>query len=318
MKNPSQKTVSQIFSAIQENHNGLVMDYLSDHPEHLEMLGKGSPFYLDKTPLFYAFQCCNFDLANQLMDIGADVEFQMPVNTNCRTIVGMAIHTHDFVDYETFCRLFELSKKTWSKTRMMEPLFEALSHAATGMYKKNSAAAIISLLIENGADPDYSKRKETPRQYATRMRHEINADVLSLFGIQKPPQPFFMHPDGKHSNAYAALQDVFARIKTIKRMGNERYRFVFNDNVEHPIWFVGDSFEFPFSKLTNDILAKSRLRIPKTMISQCKEGYCRFGIQATAKHLSAFTLLIASEYLGLTKRDMDFLQFVVDRNVNNS
>ncbi len=70
-------TTKRLFQAIQADDRSLIDEILEANEDALEVVGLHNRLVRDKTPLMFALQCMKLDLANYLLDRGADAAAHM-------------------------------------------------------------------------------------------------------------------------------------------------------------------------------------------------------------------------------------------------
>jgi hypothetical protein len=235
-KNGNYKTTKKnhklLFKKVSEGDIEFLTKVLEGNPEIVDVVGEGSSWYLDKTPLMYAFQCGKSDVCNLLIDCGADVNFVMPGGPKtpmCNWAATLAAMYGGA--YPEFMKILKRILAMGADPNLCEESFQrdAMHEAISQCQASNNGHyETVQVLLEAGADPDYRHREWLLRLAADYTYIEggevktrstkLAPEIFSMYGISqeelkaanqqssRPVEPPFLeHPNGDHKKAKSAL-----------------------------------------------------------------------------------------------------------------
>lgn len=171
--------IKKLFVAIEKHDHETVLGFLKKEKNAMEVVGKHNANCRDKTPLMFSLQCEDFELADKLIELGADVNAKMPVGPESSVIQLAVKFGHglnpNFNKWLKFIhKLLELGV---SPTESLWPACHAYN-------KASDRVEVISLLIENGASPEaeVGNTGSTVKELVKVNSQLYSKNVLELFG----------------------------------------------------------------------------------------------------------------------------------------
>lgn len=177
------KHIKLLISAIRKHDNEKVEALLSNYPELISATAKSPPKKDDgQSPLQIAFKVGNFEVANSLINLGADTDFievselnewRAPVLHDAirATIFSCAVLKQDTISFESGKSLLSKcidnganpnKEDSYGNTCLMRSVLDARQMITHPKFEANKDDTIkqlrevFSILIEHGADPDQS------------------------------------------------------------------------------------------------------------------------------------------------------------------
>jgi len=172
--------IKRIFKAIERNDQSTLFTILSENPEDIDVFGFHNKNCRDKTPLMYALQCENFDIANKLISMGANINASM-AGGPCSSVIQLSAR---------FGHGLNPNFNEWLK--FIEELIDlgaypddAIWTACHAYNKHSDKPEIIALLLSKGANPDIQvgDTESTVRELVAINSKLFSPYVLSLFEI---------------------------------------------------------------------------------------------------------------------------------------
>ena len=174
-------TTKKLFQAIEAKDRQAIDEILDKHADALEVVGFHNRNVRDKTPLMYAMQCCNVELANYLLDRGADANAVMPAGPKSSVLALCMIFAHSpiapFDDWiQLTNRLLDLGADPTS----------AIWPATTHYKGILNRIDLVELLYRRGANIDqpFLESGESVRELVRINKSRHLPELLALFEIQ--------------------------------------------------------------------------------------------------------------------------------------
>ncbi len=178
-------TTKRMFKAIQDRDVAILEGLLDEHADAIETFGEHNRNVRDKTPLMFAMQCSDLELAHSLLDRGADATAKMAGGPRHSVLALCASFAYCDAD----------NHDGWIKlaTRLLAAGADPTSGlwpALHGFGGSVDRADLIRLLLDRGADPD---RQLGDSGSTIREMVEINSqlytgEVLAFFGLTNSAQ----------------------------------------------------------------------------------------------------------------------------------
>lgn len=172
--------IKRLFKAIEDDDRATLTELLDSNPDALEILGEHNRFVRDKTPLMYAIQCFNIELADFLLDRGADACAVMPAGP-CDTVLQMCVE-RAYCNAETHDEWIDLTVRLLDAGADASGALWRALHSFGGIVDRPD---VIRLLLERGADPDQmvGNSGNTARELVQVNAHNYTPTVLDLFDV---------------------------------------------------------------------------------------------------------------------------------------
>jgi ankyrin repeat protein len=172
--------IKKLFVAIERHDHDLALGILEVEKGALEVVGHHNANCRDKTPLMYAMQCEDLELASKLIDLGADVRARMPAGPESSVIQLAVKFGHGFnPNFENWLRFVEMLVKAGANPS------DGLWPACHAYSKTSDRPEIISLLLASGASPEseVGNSGNTVRELIKINSQLYSKDVLALFEL---------------------------------------------------------------------------------------------------------------------------------------
>ena len=178
----------RLFTSIQDGNLKLVKSLLSENPDAIGCLGEHNAYCRDKTPLMFAIQYRKFEIANWLIDAGANVNFKMPAGPKTPVLNYVAL---PFAPIELLEKMLEAgSDPNQYDGRGSTALHEVIRNV--GKNREKSGLAKIVLLQKFGADFDIVHPSEeadvqprSARELAVFFEEYLPRGIAEIFGLPK-------------------------------------------------------------------------------------------------------------------------------------
>jgi ankyrin repeat protein len=172
--------IKKLFVAIEKRDHEMVLVILAKDKEALEIVGQHNAKCRDKTPLMYAMQCEDFELAQKLMDMGANVNAKMPAGPQS-SVLQLAVKFGHGLN-PNFDKWLGFTKTLIEQGANPS---EALWSACHAYSKVADKPELISLLIKNGAslESEVGNTGSTVKELVEVNSQLYSSRVLSLFGL---------------------------------------------------------------------------------------------------------------------------------------
>jgi ankyrin repeat protein len=146
----------------------------------METGGEHNQNVRDKTPLMFAMQCANFNLASALLDRGANASAVMPGGP-CSSVLELCVAF-------AYCDLRQHDDWIRLTTRLLDEGADATSalwQALHGFGRIVKRADLIRLLLDRGANPDQvvGNTGSTARELVAINRRLYTDEVLRLLNL---------------------------------------------------------------------------------------------------------------------------------------
>ena len=173
-------TTKRMFNAIQDRDAATLNAILAEHADAIETVGEHNRNVRDKTPLMFAMQCSDLDLAHSLLDRGANAAAEMAGGPRHSVLAVCAKFAYcDARNHDEWIKL---------ATRLLDQgadptlgLWPAL-HGFGGIVDRTD---LIRLILERGANPDeqLGDTGSTIRELVRINRQLYPDELLELFGL---------------------------------------------------------------------------------------------------------------------------------------
>ena len=178
----NKSTTKRLFKTILDGDAVALAEIIDAHDDAIETLGEHNRNVRDKTPLMFALQCSNFDIANYLLDRGANASAVMAGGPRF-SVLGLC---------SKFAYCDEENYEKWHapSTRLLDNgadptsgLWPAL-HGFGGLVRRDD---IVRLLLARGANADEAlgNTGSTIREMVEINRSRYTDEILGLFDV--PP-----------------------------------------------------------------------------------------------------------------------------------
>lgn len=169
-----------MFKAIQDGDIALLDSILDAYPEALETFGEHNSLVRDKTPLMFSMQCSNFELANHLLDRGANAAATMaggpksPAISLCMQFAYCDKRGHD--------RWIELAIRLLDNGADPNTGLWPALHSYGGIVDRDD---LIRLCLERGANPDIKlgNSGNTVRELVEINKRLYSDGILKIFEV---------------------------------------------------------------------------------------------------------------------------------------
>ena len=314
--NPKRK----IFKLIESGDLESIKEILANHPELMDTLGEHNAYCRDKTPLMYAIQCLQIEIANWLIDNGADVDFQM--STGPKT-PALSLCVDPYIPAELLHKMLSLGSNPNRYDHVGHTVaYVLIEHCATSL--ETNGLEKIKLLAKFNADFDYAPVPDEPdidpmsaREYAMTL-DDLSTDVANFLGIQKgePKETvgsesenvILEYPDGNFHHYQTALVHGFKLILNTNNQdwiavgvqGGSESSIVFETLPLH-----GRQLLFKFEKLN---INKRNRTYPYwfSKIEKDDDGFCLLPADVTAEQLAELVDFICTRITKLPKFQGDY------------
>ena len=172
--------VKRLFKAIEIGDAQYVLSEIDNHPEGLEVVGEHNRLVRDKTPLMYAMQSRQLDIAGRLLDMGADVSAVMSDGPRSPAISLLMHFAH--------CYKSNIDKWVGLAERFYDlgadptvGLFSALFHYSTLVPRTD----LIELSLERGGRTDvpFGNSQMTAVELVAINRHRYPQGIQNLLNL---------------------------------------------------------------------------------------------------------------------------------------
>ncbi|TDF42269.1 ankyrin repeat domain-containing protein [Alteromonadaceae bacterium M269] len=170
----------KLFVAIQKHDHETVFSIIEKNEGAIESVGQHNAYCRDKTPLMFAMQCEDFELAYKLMDIGANVRAKMLDGPESSVIQLAASFGHSLnPNFDKWIGLIQRLIENGANPT------EALWSACNAYSKTSDRIEIISLLIKSGAslNAQVGNSGNTVRELVKINSHLYSSHALALLGV---------------------------------------------------------------------------------------------------------------------------------------
>ncbi len=173
-------TTKRMFKAIEDHDAAILSAILDEHSDAIERFGEHNRNVRDKTPLMFAMQCSDFDLAHSLLDRGANAAAEMADGPRLSALALCA--KFGYCDAENHDDWITLAKRLLDQGA--DPT-SGLWPALHGFGGSVNRADLIRLMLERGADSGQKlgDTGSTIRELVEINRQLYSDEVLDLFGI---------------------------------------------------------------------------------------------------------------------------------------
>ncbi|MFK3866842.1 hypothetical protein [Pseudoalteromonas rhizosphaerae] len=172
--------IKKLFVAIEKHDQDSVLGILAKDKGAIETVGHHNANCRDKTPLMYAMQCEDFELANKLIELGANVKAKMPAGPET-SVIQLAVKFGHGLN-PNFDKWLSFTQKLIEQGANPS---EALWPACHGYNKVADKPEIISLLLQNGAslEGEVGNSGSTVKELLVINSQLYSSRVLNLFGL---------------------------------------------------------------------------------------------------------------------------------------
>ncbi len=329
---PTKKRIKELFQAIERDDLANLELFLSEFPKKANIKGVGSAYFLDKTPLMYALQCHNFQIARFLLEHGANVNAKMSGGRRF-SVLYMAIYLNTGADLDFVEELLSRgANPNVFDTTGQTPLHEVLDNAWRYDLNSLDSVRLVKLFLEHGADPD-SKRpsdrstQKTAREFAQHVSYELPDEICNLLKIKKSVAPrttpvesvetILFHPSGSHRTAYQALRDGIQLVLDGDYSDWIGITVNGKPGTGHgeALWFKNRLLTFPFRFVTAELIEGCRNKFTPDLIVSGRKRRCQFVESATAGKIAAFVESIAKNHNEIKKECGDYgVELFVDKD----
>jgi ankyrin repeat protein len=169
-----------LFKAIEDGDWPTIEALLDKNPGDVDVYGIANRLCRDKTPLMYALQCENFEIARRFIARGADVSAKMADGPKLSVLALAVKFGHGLnPQHERWIEFAaELIEKGATPT-------DALWSALTAYDLRNDKSGMIRLLIEAGADLDSEIPVGKIRDLVKVNEQRYSDEVLALCGVRR-------------------------------------------------------------------------------------------------------------------------------------
>ena len=172
--------IKKLFIAIEKHDHDVVLGILAKDMDALEIVGQHNANCRDKTPLMFAMQCEDFELAEKLIELGANVNAKMPAGPESSVIQLAVKFGHGLNPY--FDKWLGFIKVLLEHGANPS---EALWPACHAYNKVADKPEIISLLLNNGAslESKVGNTGSTVKELVKVNSQLYSSRALTLFGL---------------------------------------------------------------------------------------------------------------------------------------
>ena len=179
---------SNIFELIKAELDERVFDLISESRDTVNSWGEGDPYFLDKTPLMFALQCGNENVAKRLVLAGADVNAKMPCSKKM-SVLNFAVNAFRTVEIVELL-LSKGANPNHYDADGWSPLKTAVRIASSNVpQRRDLGVNFVALLLESGAswnlicEPENEDRiASSARDYAEKIRDDLPGELIAMMG----------------------------------------------------------------------------------------------------------------------------------------
>ncbi|MCM2375096.1 hypothetical protein [Aporhodopirellula aestuarii] len=175
-------SIKRLFKAIEVGDAPFVLSEIDNNAEALEVVGEHNRLVRDKTPLMYAMQSNQFDIANMLLDHGADATAVMSGGPRTPAISLLMYFAH--CDRSNFRKWVGLAKRFYDLGA--DPtigLYTALFHYSDLVPRTD----LIELSLERGGriDVPFGDSQMTATDLVSVNRHQYTKEIYKLLKVEQ-------------------------------------------------------------------------------------------------------------------------------------
>lgn len=173
--------IKKLFVAIEKHDHNVVLGILAKDKDALEIVGQHNANCRDKTPLMFAMQCEDFELAEELIELGANVNAKMPAGPESSVIQLAVKFGHGLnPNFDKWLGFTKVLLKHGANPS------EALWPACHAYNKVADKPEIISLLLNNGAslEAEVGNTGSTVKELVKVNAQLYSSRTLAVFGLE--------------------------------------------------------------------------------------------------------------------------------------
>lgn len=173
-------TTKKLFQAIEAKNRQVIDEILDEHQDALEVVGFHNRLVRDKTPLMFAMQCTNTELANYFLDRGADANAIMPGGPKSSVLAVCMKFAH--AGMTPFQDWIELTRRLLDLGADPSTAIWPAIHSYKGRVNRID---LIELLYRRGADIDgpFLESGTSVRELVEINKDKQLPELLALFDI---------------------------------------------------------------------------------------------------------------------------------------
>lgn len=173
-------TTKKLFQAIEVNDRQVIDEILDEHQDALKVVGFHNRLVRDKTPLMFAMQCVNTELAGYFLDRGADASAIMPGGPKSSTLAVCMTFAH--AGMTPFDDWIQLTNRLLDQGADPSTAIWAAIASYRGRTKRID---LIELLYRRGADIDgpFLESGTSVRELVKINKDKQLPELLALFDI---------------------------------------------------------------------------------------------------------------------------------------
>lgn len=173
-------TTKRMFKAIQDRDAATLTAVLDEHADAIETFGEHNRNVRDKTPLMFAMQCSDLELAHSLLDRGANAAAEM-AGGPCLSALALCAK-FGYCDAAQHDDWIKLATRILDQGADPTPELWPALHGFGGIVDR---ADLLRLTLDRGADPDQQlgNTGSTIRELVEINRQLYSGEVLALFGL---------------------------------------------------------------------------------------------------------------------------------------